>query len=219
MVSFCFSNSFQELHVSFSHLLLVLSLCFQYIPSDRPVIQFSGFSGQVTDVQMWDYPLSYQEVFAFMNFPIFRYVDVWIPFNSVQIEVAEVQKWRINDLESSLDDCFTDRPVLFVLSSSAQLDPSSHGPTPATPSEGACWWGTPTRFKPRSRSGENGERRGCFPVCCRLKGPANSSFNENLDFQLEWWMNSNMADCSGGCVNYVIVSIRCFFFSFDFSSD
>lgn len=162
-----------------------LSLCFQYIPSDRPVIQFSGFDGQVTDVQMWDYPLSYREVFAYMNFPIFRYVDVGIPFNSVQIEAAEVQKWQINDLESSLDDCFTNRPVLFVLSTPAQLDLSSHGPTLATPSEGLCWWGTPTRFKPKSRSGENGERRGCFPVCCRLKRPANSSFNENLDFQLE----------------------------------
>uniref|UniRef100_A0A3Q2QXL2 Uncharacterized LOC105938237 n=1 Tax=Fundulus heteroclitus TaxID=8078 RepID=A0A3Q2QXL2_FUNHE len=35
--------------------------------SGEPVIDFSGFEGQVTDVQMWDYPLRYKEVFYYMS--------------------------------------------------------------------------------------------------------------------------------------------------------
>ncbi|XP_036957355.1 uncharacterized protein LOC119021272 [Acanthopagrus latus] len=40
---------------------------YQYVWSGEPVIQFEGFDGQVTDVQMWDYPLSYREVFKYMT--------------------------------------------------------------------------------------------------------------------------------------------------------
>ncbi|XP_030277429.1 uncharacterized protein LOC115584140 [Sparus aurata] len=39
----------------------------QYVWSGEPVIEFEGFDGQVTDVQMWDYPLSYREVFKYMT--------------------------------------------------------------------------------------------------------------------------------------------------------
>ncbi|KAM4583475.1 uncharacterized protein V3H82_007238 [Fundulus diaphanus] len=35
--------------------------------SGEPVIDFSGFEGQVTDVQMWDYPLRYKEVLYYMS--------------------------------------------------------------------------------------------------------------------------------------------------------
>ncbi|XP_056251210.1 uncharacterized protein LOC130181244 [Seriola aureovittata] len=37
-----------------------------------PVIEVSGFDGQVTDVQMWDYPLSYREVTDYMNGGVYR---------------------------------------------------------------------------------------------------------------------------------------------------
>ncbi|XP_030277431.1 uncharacterized protein LOC115584141 isoform X2 [Sparus aurata] len=40
---------------------------YQYVWSGEPVIEFEGFDGQVTDVQMWDYPLSYREVFKYMT--------------------------------------------------------------------------------------------------------------------------------------------------------
>ncbi|XP_073324302.1 uncharacterized protein [Pagrus major] len=39
----------------------------QYVWSGEPVIEFTGFDGQVTDVQVWDYPLSYREVFNYMT--------------------------------------------------------------------------------------------------------------------------------------------------------
>ncbi|XP_073324788.1 uncharacterized protein [Pagrus major] len=39
----------------------------QYVWSGEPVIEFTDFDGQVTDVQMWDYPLSYREVFNYMT--------------------------------------------------------------------------------------------------------------------------------------------------------
>ncbi|CAJ1051994.1 uncharacterized protein LOC119021272 [Xyrichtys novacula] len=38
----------------------------QYVWSGEPVIDIPGFSGQVTDLQVWDYPLSYQEVYSYM---------------------------------------------------------------------------------------------------------------------------------------------------------
>ncbi|XP_062419936.1 uncharacterized protein LOC119229487 isoform X2 [Pungitius pungitius] len=37
-----------------------------YVWSGEPVIDFPGFDGQLTDVQVWDYPLSYKEVFNYM---------------------------------------------------------------------------------------------------------------------------------------------------------
>ncbi|XP_070696510.1 uncharacterized protein [Pempheris klunzingeri] len=40
---------------------------FQYVWSGDPVIEFSGFDGQVTDVQVWDYPLNYKEIFNYMT--------------------------------------------------------------------------------------------------------------------------------------------------------
>ncbi|XP_034726073.1 uncharacterized protein LOC117943817 isoform X2 [Etheostoma cragini] len=38
-----------------------------YVWSGEPVIDFSGFDGQVTDVQIWDYSLKYREVLNYMN--------------------------------------------------------------------------------------------------------------------------------------------------------
>lgn len=45
---------------------LCLCVCVQYVWSGEPVIDIPGFNGQVTDVQVWDYPLCYQEVFNYM---------------------------------------------------------------------------------------------------------------------------------------------------------
>ncbi|XP_053171569.1 uncharacterized protein LOC128355351 [Scomber japonicus] len=39
----------------------------KYVWSGEPVIEFAGFDGQVTDVQMWDYPLAYNEIFNYMS--------------------------------------------------------------------------------------------------------------------------------------------------------
>ncbi|XP_073324691.1 uncharacterized protein [Pagrus major] len=39
----------------------------QYVWSGEPVIEFTDFDGQVTDVQMWDYPLSYRDVVNYMT--------------------------------------------------------------------------------------------------------------------------------------------------------
>ncbi|XP_031700036.1 uncharacterized protein LOC116381764 [Anarrhichthys ocellatus] len=39
----------------------------QYVWSGEPVMDFSGFDGQLTDIQIWDYPLSYREVFNYMT--------------------------------------------------------------------------------------------------------------------------------------------------------
>ncbi|XP_041639806.1 uncharacterized protein LOC121507487 [Cheilinus undulatus] len=39
----------------------------RYLWSGEPVIDIPGFDGQVTDVQMWDYPLRYKEVFNYMT--------------------------------------------------------------------------------------------------------------------------------------------------------
>ncbi|KAK2861663.1 hypothetical protein Q5P01_001196 [Channa striata] len=43
-------------------------LPFQYVWSGEPVITFSGFDGQVTDVQVWDYPLHYGEIYNYMAY-------------------------------------------------------------------------------------------------------------------------------------------------------
>ncbi|XP_041804084.1 uncharacterized protein LOC121614328 [Chelmon rostratus] len=39
----------------------------QYVWQGEPVIDFPGFDGQLTDVQVWDYPLGYKEVFNYMT--------------------------------------------------------------------------------------------------------------------------------------------------------
>lgn len=36
-------------------------------PSWDPVVDMSGFDGQVTDLEIWDYPLKYREVLAYMQ--------------------------------------------------------------------------------------------------------------------------------------------------------
>ncbi|CAL1614257.1 unnamed protein product [Knipowitschia caucasica] len=36
--------------------------------SGEPVVDISGFDGQVTDLEVWDYPLQYREVFYYMNY-------------------------------------------------------------------------------------------------------------------------------------------------------
>ncbi|RVE72501.1 hypothetical protein OJAV_G00038690 [Oryzias javanicus] len=43
-------------------------LMYGYHWSGEPVITFSGFDGQLTDVQVWDYPLRYKEIFSYMSF-------------------------------------------------------------------------------------------------------------------------------------------------------
>lgn len=43
----------------------------KYDWSGEPVINFSGFDGQLTDVQIWDYPLRYKEVFNYMTSGIY----------------------------------------------------------------------------------------------------------------------------------------------------
>ncbi|KAM8755831.1 uncharacterized protein AB9X84_009236 [Acanthopagrus schlegelii] len=50
-----------------SNISIRMVLPYQYVWSGEPVIEFPGFDGQLTDVQMWDYPLSYREVFKYMN--------------------------------------------------------------------------------------------------------------------------------------------------------
>ncbi|KAK5600030.1 hypothetical protein CRENBAI_011010 [Crenichthys baileyi] len=42
-------------------------LTYRYMWSGEPVIDFSDFEGQVTDVQVWDYPLSFKEAFYYMS--------------------------------------------------------------------------------------------------------------------------------------------------------
>ncbi|XP_051932386.1 uncharacterized protein LOC127607773 isoform X7 [Hippocampus zosterae] len=39
----------------------------KYVWSGEPVIAMSGVDGQVTDVQIWDYPLSYNDIFNYMT--------------------------------------------------------------------------------------------------------------------------------------------------------
>ncbi|XP_074536744.1 uncharacterized protein LOC141798716 isoform X2 [Halichoeres trimaculatus] len=39
----------------------------RYVWSGEPVIEVSGFDGQVTDIQVWNYPLRYKEVFNYMT--------------------------------------------------------------------------------------------------------------------------------------------------------
>ncbi|XP_029358139.1 A-agglutinin anchorage subunit-like [Echeneis naucrates] len=44
----------------------------QYSWTGEPVMDISGFDGQVTDVQVWDYNLQYNEVFNYMNGGVYR---------------------------------------------------------------------------------------------------------------------------------------------------
>lgn len=39
----------------------------KYVWSGEPVIDLAGFTGQVTDIQVWDYPLRYKEVFYYLS--------------------------------------------------------------------------------------------------------------------------------------------------------
>ncbi|XP_029947781.1 uncharacterized protein LOC115388680 isoform X2 [Salarias fasciatus] len=40
--------------------------------SGDPLIEFPGFSGQMTDLQVWDYPLGYKEIYNYMRRGAFR---------------------------------------------------------------------------------------------------------------------------------------------------
>lgn len=40
------------------------------------MLDFSGFDGQVTDVQVWDYPLRYSDIFNYMSGGVYGYVYV-----------------------------------------------------------------------------------------------------------------------------------------------
>ncbi|KAK2915471.1 hypothetical protein Q8A73_006065 [Channa argus] len=42
-------------------------LPYPYVWSGEPVIDFSGFDGHLTDVQVWDRPLRYSEVYSYMT--------------------------------------------------------------------------------------------------------------------------------------------------------
>nr|XP_046240881.1 uncharacterized serine-rich protein C215.13-like [Scatophagus argus] len=44
----------------------------EYAWSGEPVIYFPGFDGQVTDVQVWDYPISYREIYNYMTTSVYR---------------------------------------------------------------------------------------------------------------------------------------------------
>lgn len=50
-----------------SNMSIKKMLRYKYVWSGEPVIDFSGFDGQVTDIQMWDYPLRYNEVYSYMS--------------------------------------------------------------------------------------------------------------------------------------------------------
>ncbi|XP_017287017.1 uncharacterized protein LOC108244956 isoform X3 [Kryptolebias marmoratus] len=43
-------------------------MTYRYSWSGEPVIDFTGFEGQLTDVQVWNYPLCFKEVFYFMTY-------------------------------------------------------------------------------------------------------------------------------------------------------
>uniref|UniRef100_A0A667XCJ4 Uncharacterized protein n=1 Tax=Myripristis murdjan TaxID=586833 RepID=A0A667XCJ4_9TELE len=53
-------------------------LPWEYVWTGAPVIDISGFDGQVTDVQVWDFPLPYTEIFSYMNNGDFRYDPVCV---------------------------------------------------------------------------------------------------------------------------------------------
>ncbi|XP_049894376.1 uncharacterized protein LOC126386219 [Epinephelus moara] len=50
-----------------SHMSIRKLMPVKYAWSGQPVIEFSGFDGQMTDLQVWDYPLRYREVFNYMT--------------------------------------------------------------------------------------------------------------------------------------------------------
>lgn len=43
------------------------------------MIEFSSFSGQLTDVEVWDYPIRYKDVVSYMYRGYYRYV--YLPSN------------------------------------------------------------------------------------------------------------------------------------------
>ena len=53
-----------------------LCVCVQYVWPGEPVIDIPGFDGQVTDIQVWDYPLRYREIINYMNTGAFRYEPI-----------------------------------------------------------------------------------------------------------------------------------------------
>ncbi|KAM4613447.1 uncharacterized protein ACJ7VT_011541 isoform 2-T2 [Polymixia lowei] len=40
----------------------------KYLWTGKPVIDISGFDGQVTDVQVWNYPLRYRDIYNYMSY-------------------------------------------------------------------------------------------------------------------------------------------------------
>lgn len=44
----------------------------EYVWSGEPVIDVSGFDGQVTDLQMWDYPIHYRQILDYMSNRIYE---------------------------------------------------------------------------------------------------------------------------------------------------
>ncbi|XP_071349652.1 uncharacterized protein [Trachinotus anak] len=73
----------------------------RYSWTGEPVIEFSGFDGQVTDVQVWDYPLCYSEVSDYMSGGVYRlyrgsvltwsYISYSLRGNALLEDVYELQ--------------------------------------------------------------------------------------------------------------------------------
>uniref|UniRef100_A0A4W6FUT4 Pentraxin (PTX) domain-containing protein n=1 Tax=Lates calcarifer TaxID=8187 RepID=A0A4W6FUT4_LATCA len=73
----------------------------RYSWTGEPVITFSGFDGQVTDIQVWDYPLRYREVTDYMNpsaYKLYRgsvltwsYISYSLRGNPLLEDVYEIQ--------------------------------------------------------------------------------------------------------------------------------
>ncbi|GLD58139.1 uncharacterized protein AKAME5_001028200 [Lates japonicus] len=77
----------------------------RYSWAGEPVITFSGFDGQVTDVQVWDYPLRYREVIDYMNpsaYKLYRgsvltwsYISYSLRGNPLLEDVYEIQAQQL----------------------------------------------------------------------------------------------------------------------------
>ncbi|XP_040014825.1 uncharacterized protein LOC120807155 [Xiphias gladius] len=73
----------------------------KYVWTGEPVIDFPGFDGQVTDVQVWDYPLRYREVIDYMKtsaYKLYRgsvltwsYISYSLRGNTLLEDVYEIQ--------------------------------------------------------------------------------------------------------------------------------
>ncbi|KAK2861664.1 hypothetical protein Q5P01_001197 [Channa striata] len=82
----------------------------RYMWSGDGTIVFSGFNGQVTDVQVWDYPLRYGEVFSYMNGGVYwQYAGSVLSWSYVRFSVRgkvlleDAYEWQGKQLVSRRD--------------------------------------------------------------------------------------------------------------------